>query len=244
MVLSRFYFGGESSTDYGLAVSSPPMLSGAERSVTLTQIPGRNGALIMDDGYYNNVELSYETWAKAPKLVSQAKWARQLKGWLLSQPGEYRELYDSYDPNYCRFACYTGGLEIDATVPGIIQQTLKFTAKPFAYLRSSLTLHDYGGTDVAIVNPTRFPAYPLVKIYGDGNITLETDGATSTLAIESVDGYVVIDSERMAIYKDTQSLMSQSTVAGWPVLNPGGQKQITATGNVTKLEIAPRWRAI
>lgn len=232
-----FYFGGESSADYGIRIESPASISGAERSITLQEVPGRNGALILDDGYYKNLSVSYDTWIKCPGIDDRAAWARRLKGWLLSKPGEYRVLYDSYDGNYCRFACYSGGLDISVPTRSVVQQTITFTAKPMAYLRSGLRLRKiYRGE--TFINPHKFEALPYFKITGNGDVVLYVGEKSWT--IRGVEEYVEIDSERMSTYKDTQALNDRKEGTGYPTL-PTGRVGITWTGDISKVEMMPRW---
>lgn len=236
-MLSYFCFGGKSSLDYGIKISSPSTLSGAEREITVQQVPGRNGALLIDSGYYNNLDISYDTWIKVPSLTERAAWARRLKGWLLSQPAAYRELYDSYDGNYCRMACYSGGLEITTPTNRVVQQTLTFTSKPFAYLRDGLRLREIKNKAI-LINPHQFPARPYIKITGSGDITLQV--GNRSWKITGVDGYVELDCERMSTYKGTQALNDRKEGEGYPIL-PTGSTGVSWGGDVSKLEIMPRW---
>mgnify|MGYP001851675199 FL=1 len=223
--------------DYGIKIDSPAAISGAERSITLQEVPGRNGALILDDGYYNNLDVSYDTWIKCPGIDDRAAWARRLKGWLLSKPGEYRVLYDSYDGNYCRFACYSGGLDISVSTRLVVQQTITFTAKPMSYLRSGLRLREISRGEI-FVNPHRFEALPYIKITGNGDVDLHV--GDKSWKIKDVDGYVEMDSERMSTYKGTQALNNHKEGDGYPTL-PTGHVSITWDGDITKVEMIPRW---
>lgn len=236
---NMFYFGGESSADYGITISAPAILAGAERAMTEQYIPGRSGALIIDNGYYKNVTVEYKnTWIKVPDMYSQAEYARLLKAWLLSQPGEYRELYDSYDGDYCRMGFYSGKIDIDAPARTVIQQDIKFSCKPYQYLRSSLRLRQLANGET-LVNPHRFAAAPYIKITGSGDITL-TVGNNSWL-LSGVDGYIELDSERMNTYKGTQLLNDHKSGAGYPALAVGHTGIRWSGGTVQKVEIIPRW---
>lgn len=237
-----FFFGGESSDAYGITIASPPDIPGAERSITEQNVPGRNGALLIDDGYYKNTTVTYkDTWIKFPRDESAANYARRLKGWLLSAPGEYRQLYDSYDGDYCRYAYFSGSLDSTVATRGIIQQDLQFACKPFQYLRSGLNLREVNSGD-SLINPHRFPTSPYIKITGSGDVTLSVGNSSWTFS--GITDYIEIDSERMATYKGTLLQNQRKHGDGYPQLDIGNTGISWSGGTVQKVEIIPRWRTL
>lgn len=235
---NQFVFGGESSLDYGLYITESGVFGAPERSITEQNVPGRNGAILIDDGYYKPRAVKYKVWLDSPAASDRAALSRRVAAWLLSNPGEYRELYDSYDPDYCKIAYYSGGIDMDASDAPILQQTLAFSCKPYQYLRSSLRLRQLVNGET-LVNPHRFPAAPYIKITGSGDITLSV-GNNSWL-LSGVDGYIELDSERMSTYKGTQLLNDHKSGTGYPTLAVGHTGIRWSGGTVQKIEIMPRW---
>jgi len=234
---NQFVFGGESSLDYGLYITEPGVFGAPERSITEQNVPGRNGAILIDDGYYKQRIAKYKVWMDVSHMDDRAVWCRRAAAWLLSQPGAYRKLYDSYDPDYCKLAYYSGGIDMDASDAPILQQALEFSCKPYQYLRSGLHLRQLSNGET-LVNPHRFLAVPYIKITGNGTVTL---GVGDNSWQFNVDEYVEIDSERMSTYKGSQLQNSCKHGAGYPMLGIGHTRITWSGGSVQKVEIIPRW---
>ena len=52
-------FAGKSSQDFGLRISGEGTYNRPERSFTEYDVPGRNGSVIIDDGNFKNIEITY-----------------------------------------------------------------------------------------------------------------------------------------------------------------------------------------
>ena len=235
---NKFVFNGESSTDYGLYITVPGAFSAPQRALDVQRVPGRNGEIVIDKGYYENRVITYKTWLDVPNASNRGAWSRRLSAWLLSNPAKYCELYDSYDPDFCKLAHYSGGIDMDAADVPLLQQTLTFSCKPFQYLRAGLVQREIK-SGVTLVNPCKFAAKPYLRITGSGDVSLTV--GNSTWKFSSVDGYIEIDSERMSTYKDTQLLNShKSGPTGYPQLSDR-HTGISWSGAVSKVEIIPRW---
>ena len=59
-------FGDVDSADYGIYISGDGVYNAPERAVEFVDVPGRNGAIALDQGRYNNIEITYPagTFAK------------------------------------------------------------------------------------------------------------------------------------------------------------------------------------
>ena len=55
-----FVFAGKRSADFGLFVEASPNQPKPKRKVKLIDIPGRNGALRIDQGGYQNIAVTYQ----------------------------------------------------------------------------------------------------------------------------------------------------------------------------------------
>ena len=87
-----------------------------------------------------------------------------------------------------------------------------------------------------IVNPTRFTAQPLIRVYGQGRVDVGSVAITVTGSYP----YVDIDAEMGDCYYNGANANSAvSFSGGYPKLLPG-KNYITFSG-VTKVEITPRW---
>ena len=232
------YNGKRSYDDMCLIITETPPFVAAEREVEFTSIPGKSGDLIEDGGRYKNVTIPYTVAALTdpfdlPLLV------KKIAAWL-GATGGYFILSDTYDPNYFRYARYSGNLNIADILLKIGTAQLNFNAKPFKYSfdgQQAITISASG----VIYNPEGFASIPYIKITGNGDITLSIEN--SSFAFKGVNGYIEIDSEIMAAYKGEELQNDKISFSDFPTLAPGAN-HISTVGNVSKIEIVPRWCAL
>lgn len=235
MNLPYFIFKDKSSLELGLYILEKSNIKGAERDIEYQSVPGRDGDLVIDNGRYKNVNISYKLEMLASSDTEFSSNVKMLKNTLLSESG-YFYLWDTYDPYYFRKASYTGGLEMD-------QENRKntcsisFNCKPYRYSptgQNKITLTASGH----INNTEYISSLPYIKITGSGNITLAIND--DDFVFTAVDGYIEIDSETMNVYKDTISQNQKMTGGNFPKLTSGAN-YIAWSGAVTSVEIIPRW---
>ena len=96
---------------------------------------------------------------------------------------------------------------------------------------------------LSITNPTAFESRPDIKLYGSGAVVIMIQPQGRGMMISNLDEYIEIDSELMNCFKDT--VLKNGTVKGaeFPVLKPGACT-INCTGDVTRIEIIPRWSCL
>lgn len=225
---------GTSSDDLHLYVEKYPDQLKPAKKINIVSVPGRNGDLIFEEDAYENVIQSYDVYisAETPKLPAAAK---AVASWLYAPKG-YARLQDDYDTDTFRLAHYSGQTNIENVFNRFGRATLEFNCKPQRFLTSGeliTTLTSAGN----IVNPTAFESLPLIKITGDGRINLNIGGQVIIIDIDDED--ITLDSETQNAYKGTVNLNNK--VAGaYPKL-VGGTNAISWEGDVTKIEITPRW---
>ena len=89
-----FVFNGHSSADFDLYINGGETYNFPERDVELLEIPGRSGALTVDNGRYKNVTLPYKVGLFGHTTFDRIDAIRE---WLLTAIG-YMRLEDSYHP--------------------------------------------------------------------------------------------------------------------------------------------------
>ena len=167
----NLWFGGVSAASYGIFISGEGVYSTPERAVEMVTIPGRNGALSIDQGRYENITIEY------PALVhgrTQEEMRRKLSAFMnavASQHG-YQRLEDTYHQEEYRLAIYQAGIAVEPIVYGRAAKfTLQFNCKPQRFLKS-------GEEEVAVAsgsainNPTPFDSQPLLEIKGYGEMQI------------------------------------------------------------------------
>ena len=170
MGINTFSFDGVSSDTYGVYITEGASYNAPERAVEMLEIPGRNGHFALDQGRFENVEVTYHVFIDGSSETDYSSNLSDLRNWLCSKVG-YARLTDSYNPNEYRMAVYKSGLEVDATSIQSGEFDVVFDCKPQRWLTSGETAVSVadGGT---IDNPTLFPSSPLLAVYGYGDISI------------------------------------------------------------------------
>jgi phage-related protein len=233
--LPYFEFNNIRSLDEKLIITNKSIYTGSARDVTFTSVPGRSGDLLIDNKRFKNVKLTYDV-AVIDDAINIPDIARRVKGWLLSEVG-YFKLWDSYDPKYFRLAAYSDEFKLEQELPSLGTSTISFNCKPFRYSKRGqkpLTLEN----GACLLNPEMFSALPLIKIVGEGDITLSING--DSFVFRGVEEYIEVDSEEMRAYKGDESANDKMYTPTFPTLYKGNNT-LTWTGEVTSVEIIPRW---
>lgn len=237
--LPFFYFKEHSSLDFGLYVKEKNVYKGAQRDVSYTPVPGRNGDLIIDNGRYKNAKITYKLELLNSSPRSFAELARLIRNWLLVDPG-YFKLWDTYDREYFRLASFSDEVDIEQELRDYGTLNITFNCKPFRYeLSGQNTI--VTTTAKHIYNAEAYPSKPYFKLYGSGNIHLYLNG--NTYYFTGVDEYIEIDSEMMKCYKGATPLDNKMISDSFPILMPG-DNFISKSLSVTRIDIIPRWCTI
>lgn len=228
-----FEYNDIASFEFGLIVTGLRTYGAPNRRVETVHVRGRNGDLLIDEGTFDNIIVSYDIAVVQDFEVN----ARAIAQWLLADGG-YHDLWDTYNDDLMRRATYFNAIDFD--VESLRKQgkaTINFYAKPQRFLTSgnNVTTFTSSGT---ITNPTSFASKPLLRVYGTG--TLIVNGYVIT--VNSVNSYVDIDCESMQCYKGTTNCNNNVTINKFPVLK-SGSNTINLQG-VSKVDITPRWWTI
>lgn len=229
---------GTNSDSLGVIVEHYPIRVLPERVQTATEIAGRNGALLMVDGNWQNYEQEYEVYISAEKR-GLVRAARAVAEWLTA-PAGYQRLEDSYEPDVYRMAFYEGGQDIESILNRFGRATISFNCKPQRFLKSGEATKSFTAAG-SLTNITRFDALPVITVYGSGAGTVTVGGITVTLS--AIDEFTVLDCELMDAYKGSVNKNPTVTATEFPKLVPG-VNTISFSGGVTSLEIMPRWWTI
>lgn len=230
---------GKSSDDYGVIFETVPMQTHPARKVEIVSIPGRNGDLLIPENAWENYEQEYDIFAGDADDTAPAAFLN-VASWLF-EPAGYALLVDDFYPGYFRMAHFDGPFDVEFTLTRVGQARIAFNCKPQWYLNSGLAQQNYteAGT---ITNPTLYTARPNIRVYGSGTVGIGSQ--TITIASHSWP-YIDIDCEAMDARYEANNANNKVTVTGsdFPTL-PAGDTGITLGGNVTRVQIQPRWWTI
>lgn len=230
--MTRFYFKGKSCREFGIYVSGSGTYNAPEPDVTSYEIPGRNGDLIISNGRYKNIVVSYPAFIRSQFRQNSAR----ARAWLLSSDG-YHRLSDDYHPYEFRLGRFMGPIDFDMRFLNRTGEcVLSFDCKPQRFLTNGEEKRTFTESGY-LLNPTAFPAKPLITVHGTGDGLLTIGGTTVTL--EGISDYITLDSDIQDAYKGNLN-MNSAMVGSFPELTEG-QNVISFSGDITGVDIIPRW---
>lgn len=228
-----FTFDDIVSNAYGVWISGTGTYDAPVRDVESVSIPGKSGDLLMDNGRFDNIKITY------PCFISRQFDTRfdLFKAAMLSKRG-YFMLTDTYHPGEFRMASYTGGI---SPKTGPYNKSgefdIAFDCMPQRFLVSGNIPVTFSA-DGTITNPTLYAARPLITVYGSGTVGV---GGVAVTVKENDFDYIDIDCAVMDAHFGANNANSYITISGeFPVLK-AGETSISMTDNIEKVIITPRW---
>lgn len=238
--MSYFTYNGRSSADFGLHIEKKDVFSAPEYDAEFISIPGRSGDIINHNRRFANIKVTYTVFLARKNVAALASVLRDIKGWLYSEPDRYHEITDSYDAEYFRYGVIFGNLDIEEQMNKVGSFTVTFNCKPFKYSFVGQQTVTVDASELTITNPTAFESRPYIKLYGSGAVEIMIQPQGRGMMISELDDYIEIDSELRNCFKDTVLKNDAVKGAEFPVLKPGACT-INCTGDVTRIEVIPRW---
>lgn len=248
--MNFFVFDGRNSRDWKVGLSGSGTYDAPARKGESVAIPGRNGAVWVDEGAYENTMLRYPCWI----ADGFDKRVDDFRAFLMAHGDKYYRLEDSYHPEEYRLARYPGEFVAE---PGTRNLTgrfeLYFDCDPRRWLKSGEYERELfvvesateEGTTTTLYNPTHFPAAPIINFenaepgsfyINDTRIVLNELVESANLDCET---YVWTDTEGTVIAPNVD-------IYGDVRLQPG-QNVIRETCSMVEFficYITPRWWTI
>ena len=170
-----FTFGGVNTANYGIFISGEGVYNSPERDVTMLTVPGRNGQLTIDNGRFENIEVTYpcfiEAGTGATDISARIRAFRNAIGSLTG----YQRLEDTYHSDEYRQGIFRAGLNVEPVVyhtGGKFE--IAFDCKPQRWRLPEIELLA-GQSSPADITP--FTMQPVFDIY-----YFASDQGTSTFA--------------------------------------------------------------
>ena len=231
--MHQFIYNGKRSQDFGLVLSGEDTWQKSMPDIERTQIPGRNGDLLLSNRRYNNVEITYHVGIKRDFDTRFSAFMN----FLLLEPG-YHRLEDSYHPDYYRMAVLDKEVSPKLTALNYGGSfDLTFSCMPQQYLKSGERMQVLTGSGT-VYNPTMYAAKPLLRIYGSGTILIGSE----RVIITDNDSYIDLDCELEDAYRDTVNMNQHLELESGDFPSLGsGSNNITFVSGITKVELIPRW---
>lgn len=242
-----FTLDGQDSWDFHVQISGSGTYGSAERDIETQHLPFRNGDLLNDNGCFHNRIITYPCWI-AHTFKDDFDTFRD---WLMQHTDKYYKLTDSYHPDHFFMARVVSPIEPEVLVRGRAGTfTVTFDCMPQWFRDSGDGYRDIeAGT---LVNPTNFPARPVLRIIGKG-CTVKINDQTITVSedmpyvIEGTDTPSVrVDCDEMDAYAlldvDENEKANANKYVSMPLeyieLKPG---ENTISLSSCSLRMIPRW---
>ena len=182
-IFKALTFDGVNSLDYGIYITGEAVYNAPERAVEMVNIPGKNGALALDQGRFENIEVTYHAGCFADNQADFADKVMKFRNALASRY-TYKRLTDEYHSDEYRLGLYKSGLDVDAVRYGTAGEfNIVFDCKPQRFLVDG---------DRAI-SPTEWhdvqtKSGELVTIDSDGSLAVKSL-SVSLSPIQDLNGY-------------------------------------------------------
>lgn len=232
-----FIFDGVNSKDLGLTlIDGTDSYGSAQRSVSRKNVPGKNGSITLDDGYFDDVDFTIAGGIRS----NMPDALRNLNDFLSVHSTGWYRLELTHHPDEFVLAQYKS-MKTTVVRNRFAHVEMDFIRKPQRFLKSGERMTSIrSGNMASLRNPTFQEAKPLIRIYCTGNGTVSIGSQTITIA-EGTRSYIDLDCDLHIAYEGTANRGSLITLTGWPVMKANGYTNITMSGDVTKVEITPRW---
>lgn len=167
-------FGGVNSADFGIYISGEGVFNAPKRDVEMITIPGRNGAFALDNGRFENIEVTYPAFNFEPNDYDTfAQRLSDFRNAICAQRG-YQRLEDTFHPDEYRMAAYIGGLDIKPIKYNTASEfDIVFDCKPQRWLKdgeTAVTIGEWGETEtvsgdiVSVENPNGILAVKSLEV--------------------------------------------------------------------------------
>ena len=172
MAVNYFTFGGVKSSDYGIYISGEGVFDAPKRAVEMASVPGRNGAIALDQGYYENITITYPAFNFEGSMSDFRTKLANFRNAVASKIG-YQRLTDTFHPDEYRMAVFMDGVEIKPIKYNTASQfEIKFQCKPQRRLTTGETAVTIANSGDTITNPTQYASSPLLAVEGYGAVEL------------------------------------------------------------------------
>ena len=227
--------------EFGVYIDTSLTFNKPQKDVDFINIPGRDGALIVDYGTFQNIVLT------VPCFI-HGDFDTKFNGLIntLGAIRSYVPLRFSNDPGHTR-----QGYPLMTQAPTVKRINedgwfdLSFNCKPFRYLRNGDSSIAIDTPSMQITNPTKFDSLPLLEVSGYGRF--EILSGTQIEVAQHPSGYIRINSENMTItgnlpYPYKASDYVTIITGGYPRLFPG--ENTLYADNTLAAYIYPYWREL
>lgn len=237
-----FEYKGINSLDMHLRIRNEISFPSPEADIEFIEVLGRDGELAIDNDRLKGVNFPIPVTLNTPSDKTVEEVATDISNWLKNDIG-WHPLSFSGSPKYEYVALCYEQFDIAETLKNYGKTVITFRLKPYKRFKEEETIVLTNGQ--MLNNPSKRASKPLIYIEGDGDITLKNNDV-DWLVLTNVDENITIDSESMSVFKGILPRfpkMKSHLKPLFPILW-SGDNEISWTGDVTKVEITPRFEVV
>lgn len=237
--MNSFTLDGRNSLEWGVGLSGTGVWDAPVRRGTEIVIPGRNGAIWMDEGAYDPIDVKYPCWMAR----GFADKVDDFRAYLMAHADQEYRLEDTYHLDEFRLARYPGPFTAE---PGTINRSGRFDVifrcDPRRYLK--IGEHELSYTNrstFTINNPTYYDAYPIIRIPAslEGSVSFNGHVIQTLRQVNDLE----VDCETMQTYESGAKVYDAVEMSDQPYLSPG--RNVFVLGGVIQyITVIPRWWTI
>lgn len=229
MAVNTITFGGVNSSSYGIYISGEGVFNAPVRDAEVISIPGRNGSFLLDNGRYENIEVTYPAFNTATDKATFIANIDAFRNAIASQKG-YQRLEDTFHADEYRMASFIGGLEINPIRYNdhTSQFEIVFNCKPQRFLKSGETATSKANNST-ISNSTLFDSHPLLEFTSNGSDGTINLGTQQIKVLNALLGMTDLDLSS----QQSSTTVDQITINNTNVYNTGNTitlKGVSASG--------------
>jgi phage-related protein len=232
LMRSYIFYNNQNSNDLDLIIEKTPEIPSSKIKYETIDIDG--GETLTKIKGFEDITFKVDFAYFADREEYLMKKSR-IDAWLLNEANKY--LTYSLD-EFVTYKVKQLSIDNTTTTSRILRHfSVTFTCAGLKYMTSGLEPIELSN-GMTLNNFGSYETKPVLKIYGSGNISVSI--GSKNFSINNVSSYVSVDSEIQECYKDSTN-KGRDMTGDWPVL-PIGSSNISWAGNITKVEITPRWR--
>jgi predicted phage tail component-like protein len=226
-VRNYIIFNDFDTSKYAL-IEELPIVDRPEEDIEFIEIEGRHGYLTFKKGRYKPIEYTVD-------LVFKGKENRDI---IKSKFQGNGNLILSNEPDRFYGAVVTGVITFERQTRDVYICTISFKLQPFAYEINEDEVSPFS-QPYTLTNHTNTTAQPIIEIYGSGSGVLSINN--TDIQIREIGECIILDFELQEAYGKDGSSKNTQVLTDYEELVVG-KNVISWSGNITDINIFPRWR--
>ena len=225
-------YNGQNCVDVGLKAVKRPNIPTSQKRITEIVIPGRSGALHIDEGTYEGIEIPVEfNFIETP-----GNWAatlRKARGWIHGS-GDGRLVFSDDDQYFYKVNYVRTDGDTERSLKRLGYLTAVFVCDPYVYSLAGDEAVSLPGT----LQNEGEKSLPVYQISGEGMCTLSVNGESVTI---NVGQEITIDTDLLIAFRG-EAIENTAVTGDLDVLRlKTGENVIEITDGFTA-SVVPRWR--